>query len=383
MTVFEITILILIGFYVLEALLIIIGITRLNYTRNEQKPRVSVIIVARNEEQNLGECLASISGLNYSHERMEIILIDDRSDDRTGMMMREFADRHPHVKSIRIQQNPATNISGKANAVSKGIDVSSGEIILLTDADCVLPQSWIEEYVSLFTNQVGLVAGMTLLDAAGDTTPIFGKIQSLDWAYLLTVGAGAVGLGIPLSCVGNNFGFRRQVYRDVGGFENLGFSLTEDFSFVKAIMQKTNWQIRVTMNPRILVRSKAMRDLISFYHQRKRWATGSLGVRAFGKFLIATAILTHILIPVGLFFGTGWLIATGSLAAVFMADFALLFKTCRRLKRLDLIKYFPIFELFYFGYTTLFTLVMPFSSKVKWKNIVYDIKKGPVCNECL
>lgn len=381
--IFEIILFILTGIYIFKAALIIYGTTKLKYSQTERRPDVTIIVVARNEEINISDCLESLSRLKYPKDKLEIILIDDRSGDRTPEIIRLFANQHNHVRCIFIDAPPSDRLSGKASAVSGGIEISKGEIILLTDADCILPEYWVEKYVSLFTKNVGLVAGITLLDKADDDTTLFGKIQSLDWAYLLTIGAGAVGVGVPLSCVGNNFAFRKQVYNDVGGFKKLGFSLTEDFSFVRAIIEQKKWQIRYSMNPDLLVQSKPLNDFKSFYHQRKRWSTGSFSVRFFGKILIASAILIHIFVPVSFWVQADWKIPLCLLTTVLLSDFCLLFRTSWLLKRLDFLKYFFFFELFYFFYTTLFMIIMPFSTKVKWKNIVYDIKKGEVCKEYL
>ena len=382
MEIFEIFLFIFVGLYVFKTLLLLYGTTKLTYNRNKWQPNVSIVIVARNEEKNIGDCLESLTRLEYPGKKLEIILIDDRSTDKTGEYIRLFAEQYPNVKPIIIDDNPSDGLSGKASAISKGIEICEGTIVLMTDADCVLPEQWVSEYVSYFVEDVGLVAGITLLDEAEDETPLFGKIQSTDWAYLLTIGAGAVGIGVPLSCVGNNFAFRKQVYDEVGGFKNLGFSLTEDSSFVRAIIQQKKWKVRYTIDPSLLVQSKPMNSFKSFYHQRKRWATGSFLVSFFGKLLIIIAILTHILIPISFFIHTNWSIPIYSIALILLSDFFVLLRTTWLLKRLDLLKYFPLFELFYFFYTTLYSVIMPFNGRIEWKDVVYDMKKGEVCNGC-
>ena len=68
------------------------------------------------------------------------------------------------------------NMRGKANALAQGIRQSSGEILMFTDADCIVPPRWVRKTVQYFTDEVGIVGGFTLLKA----NRTFEGIQSLD-----------------------------------------------------------------------------------------------------------------------------------------------------------------------------------------------------------
>lgn len=122
--------------------------------------------------------------------------------------MQTFAARNCHFKVVRVTGQEG-HLRGKANAIAIGIDHSHGEFIFLTDADCVVPRSWVQAIVNAYTDDTGLVSSYTLLES----TNSFGGMQSLDWAFLHTLAAGGVGLKRPLSCFGNNLTFRRRAYR--------------------------------------------------------------------------------------------------------------------------------------------------------------------------
>ena len=218
------------------------------------QPKVSVIAAARNEEHNIGACIESLTRLKYPKDKLEIIIVDDNSTDATLNIIRSFADKHSHVRALNGKQTVG-NLRGKANAIAQGIDGSSGEIILMTDADCVVPPTWVQTTVRHYTKDIGVVAGLTLLQPVG----WFAGMQSLDWAYILAVASAAMGLKNPLSCIGNNFSFRKKAYDEVGGYRGTKFSVTEDFALFKAITLSGRWGYKYPLEKESLVFSKACR----------------------------------------------------------------------------------------------------------------------------
>ena len=97
-----------------------------------QWPTVSVLVPAKNEEDTLFTAMQSLLQVDYP--ALEIILINDRSTDRTGEIMDRLAQLDPRIKQIRIDHLPDGWL-GKVHALHQGINVSSGEWLLFTDAD--------------------------------------------------------------------------------------------------------------------------------------------------------------------------------------------------------------------------------------------------------
>ncbi|CAG0975906.1 partial Beta-monoglucosyldiacylglycerol synthase, partial [Anaerolineae bacterium] len=148
-----------------------------------RRPFVSVVVAARNEEHNIGRCLESMSRLTWPRDQLEVIIVNDRSEDATPAIVREYAARFPFIALLSAA--PGTgHLAGKTNAVTQGIDASKGEIIMMTDADCAVPPSWIEETVKYYTaDGIGLVPGFTAIRARN----LFEAIQTIDWFALFTV----------------------------------------------------------------------------------------------------------------------------------------------------------------------------------------------------
>lgn len=358
--------------YVAQSLLIFIGTHRLNYSKTSRLPKMSILVALRNEEPTLRACVDSLLKLDYPKTRIEILLINDRSNDRTAEIIEAFKAKSKSIKTLHIRYG-IEGLSGKANAIAQGMAHSTGEIVLVTDGDCRVPQSWAKTYAAYYRNDVGLVGGFTLLDERDERTSLFAKMQSLDWAYLLSIGSGAIGLGIPLSVLGNNFSFRRKAYEEVGGYRNMGFTIIEDFALMQTLLKRTSWKVRYPIDHRMLVTSHPMANFRNFFQQRKRWSAGGKEVGSYGKFLMFLSHFVHILV-VGSFFALTPIIPISALVLLMIADFSLLWRTTGMVKRRDLLKTFLLWEGFYFFYTTIFAPVLLFPTTITWKEISYSWK---------
>jgi len=354
--------------YVLATLFLVYGIQRRNYAQTSNQPFVSVLIAARNEEKSLPACLQALLRSEYPADKFEIIVINDRSTDRTRELAENFARECANLRAISIMHR-LENMSGKASALCQGIARTHGEIVLMTDADCAPPPAWISQMVSYFTPEVGLVGGFTLLASHEQKNAVFAKIQTLDWIYLLTVGAGAAGLGKPLSIIGNNFAFRRAAYDAVGGYEKIGFSIIEDFALMRAIDGRTKWRVIFPIDARTTMVSKPARDWREFYEQRQRWAAGGKEAGMLAGIFMLIAFLGHLACFAAWFISIP--LALICLLALLSSDFLLLWKTTARLERKDLLKVFPLFEMYYFFYSFFFAPTVLLPATVRWKGVQY------------
>ncbi len=360
-----------VAIYLLQTLLVFIGTIRLDYQRTQKLQMISVLVALRDEQDSVADCVTSLLRQDYPPELLEIILVNDRSRDRTPEIIRSFALESEHIKTIDIQHG-IPGLSGKANAIAQAMAYCRGDLILVTDGDCRVPESWARAHASYYADDVGLVGGFTLLDQPRDRTSLFGRVQSLDWAYLLSIGSGAIGLGKPLSVLGNNFSFRKSAYEEVGGYRKMGFTIIEDFALMRTLVQQTAWQVRYPISPDMLVTSLPMKTVSAFYQQRKRWSAGGKEVGWYGKFLMSVAMLVHLGIPLTLLTDI-WQGAIG-LLVVLGADFCLLWRTTGMANRRDLLRQFPLWEGFYFLYTAFFAPVLLLPTTVTWKQISYSWK---------
>ena len=373
MTVFTLILFILYGLYLLFGLLVILGLRKPDQTAHAGEPFVSIVVAARNEEENLPHCLLSLIQLDYPRDKMEIIVVDDHSSDSTAQIISMYANSYPFIKQYTLKPGQKST-PGKAGALNYGILQSQGEFIFVTDADCRVPSTWIKSLLSLFRDSVGLVGGVTLLDKIHDSSPLFGKIQSCDWLYLLSVAASANYYGLPLSWFGNNMAFRRQTYNDVGGFDKISNSLVEDIALLLEIHKSSRWKIKFSFSQKSLLHSRPAPNLKEYYNQRKRWASGIRIMNPFGIFMLTVSVLAHVAVILALLTSQSLLVLTG-IVLLFVTDFSILYRASRLLGRTDLLYYFIVFEFYYFIYTIFLPVFLLFDKKTSWKDRQYSLKK--------
>ena len=130
--------------------------------RNTALPTVTVIVAARNEEDFINRCLNSLLLLDYPAGRLQIRIVDDHSADRTRKVAEACAAQAS--MDVRVLQAPPcpAGIGPKKHALRHGIENSTGEILLFTDADCTVQSGWARALVAAYGERTGAVASAVL-----------------------------------------------------------------------------------------------------------------------------------------------------------------------------------------------------------------------------
>jgi len=352
--------------YFLLQLLLLTGLKRSSSLRKNDSgtfPKVSVIVAARNEEKNIVRCIQSLSKLHYPKDLIEVILVNDNSTDRTYELMNESTKDLNIFKVINSRKNSSQNLKGKANAIDTAIEISSGDLIFSTDADCEVPSDWITETVKYYSERTGMVCGFTMIKFEKS---LFAKLQCIDWLYLLTLASASAGLKMTLSCVGNNLSFSKRTYRNVGGYESINFSVTEDFALMRKIDSDRNYQIEFPVNKKCLVESLPCENISEVFSQKRRWFRGGIGINFLGYIVGFEIYIVNFLLIFGLIF-ISYKIYFLLLLIRMVSELILFSKILNRFELQVLYGYYPLF-IFYFA---IYGLLLPwsflFSKKIKWK----------------
>lgn len=288
------------------------------------RPRVSILVPARNEEANLPRLIASLE----AQETMdfEIVIVNDRSTDATPRIIADFAARHPdRVRAVTLTDDPPEG-NPKQRALAAGVKETTGEVILMTDADCAVPPGWVETMRAPFRDlAVGLVFGAVIPATAdlGRRTRAIDRFQSFDQIFRFQYTAGASGLGVPSGGFGNNIAVRRAALDDAGGFEGLEYSTTEDAQLICQVRDTHVWKI-------LAIRSKGARvapapepDIASLVRQSIRWNSGGLFApdpttrRSYGTVMLYL-FASVLLLPTALLYPPLALPALGSFTSMFL-----------------------------------------------------------------
>jgi len=273
-------------------------------------PKVSVLIAARNEELRIRKCLECLAAQDYPRERTEIIVVDDRSNDGTAAILAEYAARLPGFRYLSLTET-AAGFSPKKYALSQGLRLAGGEIIITTDADCIMAPRWISALVSEFAPDIGLVSGLTTYYDAGPGA--WNGVQALEFFSYAVVAAALIGLNFPVNGNANNLAYRREVFDEVSGFASHGGIVSGDDDFlIQAIHKQGRWDIRYAVTPESQVRTDPPTDLRQFWEQRKRWASKCSLYQPKQVAFLALIFAYYISIPLcllGGFFHRSWLVA--------------------------------------------------------------------------
>lgn len=352
--------------YVARTLLFLYGMLRERRNNRQQhqraaRPRVSVVIPARNEEEHIEQCVRSVFANTYAGA-LEVIVVNDRSTDRTAAILQQLQREFPAlIVHNTVEDTSNSMLRGKPRALHQGIGVATGEVVMMTDADCTVQQQWVERIAAGFGNpEVGLVASFTVMEPHS----LFEKMQTLEWVFNHTLASAGVGLQQPVGCFGNNLSIRRSVYDELGGYAAIPFSVTEDLALLQAVAH-TRWKVRYPCWYEARVVTLPVRSFGSFIRQHQRWAKGgqALGWRATIFVLSSAALWLGVLASLVTGYWEGLaLLVFGRI----IADALILVPSLRIFRMAQLAVYLPIAVLFFMC----IEFVIPFfllKKQVVWK----------------
>ncbi|HUT63897.1 MAG TPA: glycosyltransferase [Anaerolineae bacterium] len=251
-------------------------------------PMVSVIVCARNEEGNIHRCLDSLRRLDYPRDKLEILLVDDESEDRTLDIFKEYTARDGVFRVLTTFEEPQ-DLPAKQRPLDLGIRHARGEIVIVTDADCTVRPGWIGGHISAFRGNTGIVGGITKIST--DSGGLFSWLQNCDQVSKLAVAMGCAGLGFPVTLMGNNFSFRRKVYESLGGFRKLKPSIVEDMALMNAVIRGTEYRLSWAHDMDSVAVSEPVFSFDTFIEQHLRWIHELRDLSITGKMMIGVEML--------------------------------------------------------------------------------------------
>jgi cellulose synthase/poly-beta-1,6-N-acetylglucosamine synthase-like glycosyltransferase len=191
-------------------------------------PFISILIAARNEENNILTCLKAINALTYPQDKFEVLIGNDHSEDSTAALVSDFIKGKNHFRLIDIKENLGL-ARGKANVLAHLTREAKGDFFFITDADIEVKPGWVNALLSYCEPGIGIVSGLAYIK--GDR--LMDKFQNLDWIFAFGMVKVSSDLNMPVSAVGHNMVISREAYQSVGGYENIPFSVTEDLELFK------------------------------------------------------------------------------------------------------------------------------------------------------
>lgn len=277
--------------YSLFTIYFTLGLHRLKIFKGEQSfPTISIIVSARNEESNLQLLLNSLVEQDYPKEKMEIVIISDRSTDGTWQIISDFSDLYSFVKGIKLDKKN-DEMTPKKYALTCGINNTSGEIILSTDGDCIIPKGWAHSMVNSFNEDTGIVVGRSTINLSNPS--FFNSYQSLDFLGIMAANAGSIGWNNGWSGSGQNIAYKRNAFEEIDGFRPVAKAISgDDMYLVQSISKDYGVQFNIDANS--FVSTQPSTSLKDFMNQRIRWSSNSRSLWKTNIFFLFFLIITFI-----------------------------------------------------------------------------------------
>ena len=237
----------------------------------QPKTTVSVLIAARNEVHGIADTLNDILAQEYPAALMEVIVVDDHSTDGTAEVIAGYAGRR--VKLIQLREDKPLN-SYKKKAVAEAIHQATGELMVATDADCRMGPGWLSALVNMYEEKNAcFISGPVVYHEERNA---FERMQTLEFLYLIGLGAATIGNGRPATCNGANLAYTRAVFYEVGGFNGIDHLASgDDELLLHKVATRYPGRIAFCKSREACVFTNAKPDLQSLISQRRRWASKS------------------------------------------------------------------------------------------------------------
>lgn len=242
-------------------------------------PFVSIIIAARNEQNNIGNCIQSIINQTYSQNKFELIVTDDHSTDNTVSIINSF--KKENIRVINLTDFTGNTIlnSYKKKSIETALQFAKGDLIITTDADCIVSEKWLKTIVSFYKekNPVFIAAPVLFfrsLLGEGLGVRLLKIFQSLDFMALQGITGASVYKKFHSMCNGANLAYKKKVFYEVNGFEGIdNIASGDDMLLMHKIQKAYPDRILFLKSPEAIVQTEPARTLKEFMNQRIRWAS--------------------------------------------------------------------------------------------------------------
>jgi cellulose synthase/poly-beta-1,6-N-acetylglucosamine synthase-like glycosyltransferase len=247
--------------------------------------RVSVIVSARNEQKDIVNLLGSLVRQDYPVDLFEIIIVNDNSTDRTPIIISEFieANKDRSGPRIRLIYNP---FSGKKKAVRYGIEKAAGEVILTTDADCIVGPGWVRSHASWY-NEGGpamVLASVIQRPARG----FWSQFGAFEFSALQAITEAAAEAGSPVMSNAANMSFRREEYLRHSDELREDLPSGDDMFLLEAVM-RGGGAARHDGRSAAAVETAGAVTAAALLRQRARWASKAFNLRGAPVITLAAA----------------------------------------------------------------------------------------------
>ena len=242
--------------------------------------KITVIIPARNEEDNIAACLDTVCKQSYPKEFFEVLVVDDFSTDGTAQVVKGYATQG--VKLISLKDFVADGLNSyKKKAIEIAIAQASGELIVTTDADCLVQQNWLQTVAAFYEEKqpafIAMPVGIRLAANSKKNTPMgvfLQTFQALDFMTLQGITGASVYKKTHSMCNGANLAYTKKAFEEVGGFVGIdNIASGDDMLLMHKIYKAHPDKVLFLKSAAVIVQTEPVHSVKEFFNQRIRWAS--------------------------------------------------------------------------------------------------------------
>ena len=231
---------------------------------SKPKIKISVIVAAKNEEQNIHALINSLSNQSYPADLFEVIIIDDGSTDNTYEKAVGLTKEYQNYTVYKVL---AKKFPGKKGALQFGIEKAQNPFILITDADCRPEKNWIKSFAVKFESGSEFIIGTAPL-----TQHKFfaNKISCFENLRTLLLTLGAANIGMPYSAAARSFGFKKESFEKLSGYKNTLDTISGDDDLLLREAVKHKMKIDIVAEKDSFVFSDTPKSFSEYLMQKTR-----------------------------------------------------------------------------------------------------------------
>lgn len=313
-------------------------------TIQPKKLPISIIVCAKNEEENIKKHFPLLVSQNYPD--YEIVLIDDASSDETLELFEMYEKQYTNVKLVKVQNNEAF-WGNKKFALTLGIKAAKNEYLVFTDADCYpASNDWLLHISSQFSKEKTIILGYGAYEKIKNS--FLNKIIRFETLLTATQYFSWAKIGNPYMGVGRNLAYKKEEFFNVRGFmDHMKIRSGDDDLFINQAATNKNTEILFT--PESFTLSEPKTTFKSWFYQKRRHATTAKHYKGFDKFQLGLFFFSQfwffITAIVLLAFQFQWMIVLGILLFRYLFTWISLGYAAAKLKEKDVMYWYPIIEL--------------------------------------
>ncbi len=332
-----------------------------------EKKQISVVIAARNEANNIIECLNSLLIQNYNKNDFEIIVIDDNSTDNTSSLVKQFIK----LADIDVKLYSLDNKTSKKEALKLGVQKSKYSVIATTDADCVVPEKWLHHISNQFNNEIDMLIGPVIFK---NNKGFLSAFQTLDMLAIQGLEFGTLYFKAPILNNAANLSYSKQKFTSLNGYDDYKTPSGDDVFLLKKF--KSLDSVGGILSKEFIVETKAINTVKSFVNQRIRWSSKAKyytdKILIFFSSIILIQNIGMVFIYLQLLFVEKYsYIFIILLLSKWLIDFILLFLVACFFERRKALFYFIPVQIIYPIYIVVISIMSMFV-KFEWKGRKYN-----------